>query len=195
MDLDDALEAFAPVGRVIEQLEIEYQIGGSVASSLHGFPRGTLDVDVEVNLKPEHVQPFVELLQEEWLVTPAMLREAIRYRSSFNLIPYEAIAKIDVFQRKDTAFDASAASRRVKNLALPESDKIVPFYVDSLEDAILRKLAWYRLGGHVSDQKWLDVLGMLKAQFFDVDTEYLQKWSLELKVGDLLEKALDESGF
>jgi hypothetical protein len=31
-------------------------------------------------------------------------------------------------------------------------------------------------------------------QFFDLDFEYLEKWSQEIKVGDLLERAFDEAG-
>lgn len=193
MELNDALEAFAPVALIFEELEIDYQLGGSVASSIHGFPRGTLDVDVEADLKLEHVKPLVERLEDDWMITREMVSDAIRHQSSFNILPFESIAKVDIFVRKQRAFDLNAAKRRVKNLVL-EDGTLVPFFVDSVEDTVLRKLVWYRMGGHVSDMKWLDVLGVLKAQFFDVDVIYLEKWAAELGISDLLDKALDESG-
>lgn len=193
MELKDSLEEFEIVAAVFEKLDIEYQLGGSIASSIHGFPRGTQDVDVEADLNESHVAALVELLEERYVIAPETVREAIRLRGCFNLIPFDSIAKIDVFIRKNRPFDQQAAGRRQKGLLL-EDGTTFPFYVDSPEDTILRKLEWYRMGDEVAHQKWLDVLAVMKAQFFDLDLAYLEKWSRELKVGDLLERALDESG-
>ncbi|RYG56931.1 hypothetical protein EON80_28805 [bacterium] len=194
MELNDALEAFDPVAKVFDELGIEYQLGGSVVSSIHGFPRGTLDVDVQADIQEHHVKPLVERLENDWMITTAMVREAIRYRSSFNILPFEAIAKIDIFVPKNTPFDLSAISRRMKDVAMVDGTTI-PYFIDSLEDAILRKLQWYRMGGHVADQKWLDVLGMIKTHVFDLEIDYLEHWAPQLGVADLLDKALEESGF
>ena len=194
MDLNDALEAFDPVAHIFDELGIEYQLGGSVASSIYGFPRGTLDVDVQADIKEQHVKPLVERLENEWMITTAMVREALRYRTSFNIIPVDDIAKIDIFVPKHTPFDISSSSRRAKDVVMVDGT-VIPYYVDSLEDAILRKLQWYRMGDHQIDQKWLDVLAMIKAHVFDLDLEYLEKWAPELGISDLLAKALDESGF
>jgi hypothetical protein len=37
-------------------------VGGSLASSLHGIPRATQDVDMVAGLKPQHEAPFVKAL-------------------------------------------------------------------------------------------------------------------------------------
>jgi len=66
-------------------------------------------------------------------------------------------------------------------------------YIVSPEDIILAKLEWYRLGGEVSDRQWRDVLGVLKTRAGELDLDYLRKWAGELKVNDLLERALDEA--
>lgn len=63
----------------------------------------------------------------------------------------------------------------------------------SPEDTILSKLEWYRMGGEVSDRQWRDILGVLKTQAGTLDLDYLRKWADELKVSDLLERALSES--
>ena len=65
-------------------------------------------------------------------------------------------------------------------------------YVASAEDIILAKLEWYRLGGEVSDRQWRDILGVLKVQAGRVDLDYLRHWAAELKVDDLLQRALKE---
>ncbi len=54
----------------------------------------------------------------------------------------------------------------------------------------MAKLEWYRLGDHVADRQWRDVLGMIKARSDKLDLNYLREWASELKVLDLLEKAL-----
>lgn len=194
MDLSDALEAFDPVAKVFDELNVDYQLGGSVASSIHGFPRGTLDIDVQADLQEKHVQPLVERLEADWMVTTAMVREALRYRTSFNIIPIESIAKVDIFVPRKTPFDLSSMSRRQKDIVMSDGTTI-PYYVDSLEDAILRKIEWYQMGNRIADQKWLDVLAMIKAHTFDLDLDYLEHWAPNLGITDLLDKALEESGF
>lgn len=193
MELNDSLEFFAPLAAIFDELGIEYRLGGSVASSVYGMPRGTNDVDVEAAIGPQHVEELVRLLEDEWIITPEMVRDAMHRRASFNLIPYDGIAKIDVFFSKGRAFDLSAAQRRQRNVVL-EDGTVSPFWYDSPEDTILRKLEWYRIGGETSNPKWLDVLAILKAQTFDIDLDYLEKWARELKVSDLLNRALDQSG-
>ncbi len=63
----------------------------------------------------------------------------------------------------------------------------------SPEDTILAKLEWYRLGNEVSERQWRDVLGVLKTRAGTLELSYLQKWADELKVSDLLERALKET--
>jgi hypothetical protein len=45
-----------------------------------------------------------------------------------------------------------------------------------------------------SQRQWRDVLGVLKIQGDRLDFDYLQKWSEELSLSDLLETAYTESG-
>jgi hypothetical protein len=65
--------------------------------------------------------------------------------------------------------------------------------VTSPEDVILSKLEWYRTGGEVSDRQWRDILGVLKTQAGRIDLDYLHEWAKELKVADLLKRALTEA--
>jgi hypothetical protein len=56
------------------------------------------------------------------------------------------------------------------------------------------KLEWYRMGDESSDRQWGDILGVLRVQGEKLDHTYLQKWAAALKVGDLLQRAIDECG-
>jgi len=56
------------------------------------------------------------------------------------------------------------------------------------------KLARYRAGGEVSERQWNDVLGIAAVQRQRLDREYLRRWAAHLKVGDLLEAALEPAG-
>ena len=45
--------------QTLESLGIPYPVGGSLASSVHGVMRSTLDVDIVADMRLEHVQPLV----------------------------------------------------------------------------------------------------------------------------------------
>ena len=191
MNVPDILAATTPVVEALEQLEVPYHIGGSVASSLNGIPRLTIDVDLVTNLKLEHVRPLVRLLEGEYYIDEDAVRDAVKRRSSFNVIHLESILKIDVFVAKSRVFDQEEFLR-VQLKTLEGSDR--PFYVASPEGTILNKLEWYRMGGEVSDRQWNDILGVLKVQGTNLDMAYLRRWAANLSVTDLLERALVDAG-
>ena len=62
-----------------------------------------------------------------------------------------------------------------------------------LAPTVLAKLEWYRLGDEVSDRQWRDVLGIFKLQQGRLNRDYMKKWAEELKVSDLLERAIREA--
>ncbi len=44
--MSDILSALLPLAAALERLNVPYQVGGSIASSVHGMPRATLDIDL-----------------------------------------------------------------------------------------------------------------------------------------------------
>ena len=120
-----------------------------------------------------------------------MIRDAIKRRSSFNVIHLDTMLKVDVFIPKSRSFDQEEL-RRAQQEVLLEGTR--PFNIASPEGTILNKLEWYRMGGEVSDRQWKDILGVLKIQGTNLDMDYLKKWSANLKVTDLLERALVDAG-
>ena len=187
----DILVSLLPLIEALEEFGVSYHIGGSVASSIYGIPRLTIDIDIISNLHQEHVRPLVTRLQEDYYIDEDMIRDAIRHRSSFNIIHLDTMLKVDVYIPKLRPFDQEEL-HRVQQEVLLEGAR--PFYVASPEGTVLYKLEWYKMGGEVSDRQWNDILGVLKVQGTHLDMAYLQRWAAVLQVSDLLERALVDAG-
>jgi hypothetical protein len=85
------------VTAVLEKLGIPYLIGDSFASTLHGMIRTTQDSDIITEMRPDHIQPFVSSLQNEFFIDEEMIADAIQRNSSFNILHRNAMFKVDVF--------------------------------------------------------------------------------------------------
>lgn len=174
----------------LEQVGAAYVISGSLASTIHGVVRTTLDTDIVADLSMRQVQEFAGLLAGTFYLDSDSIRDAVRKRSSFNVIHLATMFKVDVFVAKNRPFDRQQLARCQPWTADPESGR--EFYVASAEDTILAKLEWFRLGNEVSDRQWRDVLGVIAVQGDRLDLPYLRKWAASLGVSDLLERALGQ---
>ena len=180
------------LARILEQLGVRYCIGGSVASSVYGEVRTTLDVDFVAELDPEHVDAFVAAVEPDFHVVDEAIRRAIHDRSSFNLIHEETLVKADVFIPPDdpTHRQQLVRSRRVALRSEPGSE----IELASPEDVVIHKLRWYEMSGQVSDRQWRDVLGVLKVQGASLDMAYLERAAATLGLSKLLARARSEAG-
>jgi hypothetical protein len=166
-------------------------VSGSAASSFHAFVRTTQDGDLVVDLGLDQVERFAAAFAPEFYLDRASIHRSVQMGGSFNLIHFESSLKIDFFPLQKRRFSLQEFSRRQPRLLLNES--IAPAYVATAEDTILSKLEWFRAGGEVSENQWKDVVGILKVQADSLDLNYLKQWARELRVEDLLEKALKSS--
>jgi hypothetical protein len=186
----ETIAAIAPVVTEFERLGVAYYIGGSIASSVLGAPRSTLDVDIVADLAPKHVAPFVDALKTRYYINGQTMLDAITRRSCFNLIHLDTSFKVDVFVPKNRPYDRAALSRSWKS---ESRQTTVPFFFASTEDIILAKLEWYRLGDEVSERQWSDIIGVMRVNQAVLDRQYLDRWAGELGVADLLAKAWKEA--
>ena len=178
------------VTRVLDELDIPYVIGGSMASILHGMLRTTMDVDIVADIQPPQVDPFVAAFQDAFYADDLMIKRAVQRRSSFNLIHFETMFKVDIFLTKTRAFDQQQLTRRIAvSLGDDENESA---WVLSAEDIVLAKLDWFRMGGESSERQWRDILGVLKTQQKQLDIPYLWQWAEELDLMLLMERALHE---
>lgn len=189
---NEPIEVIIRVTQVLEKLNIRYLIAGSLASALYGMVRTTQDADIIAEMQLEHLQPFVSALEDEFYLDAELIEESIQRYSSFNIIHRESMFKVDVFIPHPRPFLQSQLARAQEQTFLLEKEVSAKF--SSPEDIVLAKLEWYRLGGEVSDRQWRDILGVLKTRADELDLSYLQTWANDLKVSDLLKRALRDMG-
>jgi len=191
MNKPDILFALESVVKAFEKSGIAYYISGSVASSVYGIARATLDVDLVADITYGQVNTLVQLLKSDYYIDEEMISDAIRNQASFNLIHFKTMLKIDVFILKNTFYDRLAFQRKRKDTIDTEGEQ--EFHIASAEDIILNKLQWYIMGGKVSERQWMDILGVLKVQGNLIDFNYLQHWAEELKMTELLNEAIESA--
>jgi hypothetical protein len=187
--LPEPIVVTTKVTAVFESLGVPYFIGGSLASTLYGMVRATQDSDIIAALHTEHIRPFVLALQDEFFIDEGMIVNAAANKSSFNIIHRESMFKVDVFIPRDRAFSKKQFARARKEPL--STDPVIEAYVSTAEDILLAKLEWFRMGGETSERQWRDVLGVLKVQAGTLDLDYLRTTAIELKIEDLLERALE----
>lgn len=189
--MDDILEVTLRVAEICDRLELPYVIGGSLASSLHGIPRSTLDVDVVVRLTQEDVAPLIAAFGADFYLDEAAIRDAVARGTSFNLISLASYLKADVFVAKDDEVSRLQLARAQR---YPLGDPPRTLAVASAEDVVAQKLHWFALGDRVSERQWSDALGVLKVAGPRLDLVYLRRVSRLIGVEDVLRDALAEAG-
>lgn len=183
----DHVRPVTHVVRVLDDLNIRYAVGGSFASSLHGYPRQTQDADLTVEPFAGKERLFaLRFPADEYDADEPMIRDAVARRARFNILHLHTGFKIDLFVGKDRPFDRELLARRVK--APVFGDAAGEFGVVTAEDVVLLKLEWFRLGSETSDRQWTDVFGVFRVQADRLDAAYLDRWAAELGVADLLDK-------
>jgi hypothetical protein len=192
--MDPALQNLQVLREVLaafDKLCIPYALGGSMASSVHGVARYTRDADLCVEPFLGKEAALVASFGPDYYLSLPAVQQAVRDRSTFNIINTREGFKVDVFVHPDQPFEQKAMERRTP-CALPDRPA-EPITLFTPEDVILFKLRWYRLGNETSDQQWSDILGVMKVQAGRLDEGYLDHWAASLQVSDLLERARRES--
>ena len=67
--------ALQPVVAAFDRLQIPYLVGGSVASTVYGMARTTLDVDLVADIPKGSVPELIKLLGSSFYADSAMIRE------------------------------------------------------------------------------------------------------------------------
>jgi len=188
MILGEPLQITKQIADVFQNLNIHYMIGGSLASSLHGIPRATQDIDIVADIKPNSVKELVNILKKDFYIDEDMIKEALSRCTSFNIIHLETMFKVDIFILKQDQDSKEEMSRR-KSYKISEKQNL---YLTSAEDIIIHKLHWYELGDRVSERQWKDVIGVLQVQGNRLNYDYLKKTANRMNVSELLKQAIEE---
>ncbi len=168
--MNDPGELLARILRLLDAADIPHMVVGSLASSFHGEPRQTRDIDLVIDPAPDALRQFVASLPaDELYVEPSAADEALARRGTFNVIEIATGWKVDLLVRRDRRFSREEFARR-----LPVHLLGADAHIATAEDTILAKLEWARDGG--SERQLRDVAGILDAQGDSLDHEYLAEW-------------------
>lgn len=187
-DADDLVAALTPVAAAFDRLRVRHYIGGSVASTMHGAIRSTMDVDVVCDLRADQVDAFIAAFGGDFYVSETAVRHAVEKRACFNLIHLPTAYKVDVFVSRGRPFDVAAMDRAVALSLAAGGETTVP--VATPEDSIVAKLEWFRLGDESSERQWQDVSRLVALHGDTLDIAYMRHMAESVGVADLLERLL-----
>ena len=177
---------------ILESLNIEYHIGGSVASGIWGEMRYTQDIDLVADIKESQIDLLSNAFSPRFYISKVAVKDAIAFGNSFNIIDNQTGWKVDIFVLPNDLFQQSRFDRK-QRISINELGQTLNF--SSPEDTILQKLLWYRMTEQGSEKQWRDILGILKLQQSVLDFIYIQEWADTLKLSVDLERALSETNY
>ncbi len=176
--IDRAQVTFADLlAHVISGLDragIPYMVTGSLASSYHGEPRATRDVDIVVDPTPIALARLVDdLLAADFYVDAEAAQTALAERTQFNAIGPDA-SKVVFIIRKDRPFSIEEFGRREPADLLGTRG-----FVATAEDLVIAKLEWAATTD--SERHRRDVAGIV-AVSAQLDVAYVEQWASALGV-------------
>lgn len=164
------------VTEALDSAGIPSMLTGSLAAAFRGASRATMDVDLVIAPTATALDNFVQRIEALGLYVSAdAAREALAHQGMFNVVDPETGWKADLIIRKQRPFSEIEFSRREATDFLG-----VPLAVASLEDVILSKLEWARLGA--SGRQLEDVRTLLRIAGDGVDRSYVERWVAALRL-------------
>lgn len=167
-------EVIARVVAALTKANVPYMLTGSLASSLHGIPRSTQDIDIVIATdRPGLERLLGQFPEAEFYVSRDAAMQALRLTSLFNVIELASGWKIDFILRKARDFSHVEFERRMAAEALG-----ISIHVATPEDVVLAKLEWAKRSE--SEKQLEDAAGVLESQGDRLDRAYLARWVGEL---------------
>ena len=103
------------IEELLEAAEIPYMVVGSFASTVHGEPRTTQDLDIVIDPTPAALEHFLGHIDTDaYYVDPDTARDALRRRAMFNIIDMRSAWKVDFVMRKERSFSREELARRAE---------------------------------------------------------------------------------
>jgi hypothetical protein len=171
-----------PLATIIAELEraaIPHMLAGSFASTYHGDPRTTHDIDLVIDPERSSLDALVRQLDpKHFYISPEAVDEAWRCRGQFNVVLMDSGWKVDLILRKNRPFSREEFRRRIRTQIGG-----IAIHVATAEDTILAKLEWGVAGE--SERQLRDVVGIVQMRKGELDVGYIDHWAPELGVEEL----------
>jgi hypothetical protein len=190
MWIQDSISLAGELHQIFESININYYVSEGVASSIHGEPRSTRDLDLVIEIKVNQIDLLVKTLEASGYYCPAGAVEDLQkgYGNMLNITHTKTIANADIYITDNSPYSRSQMNR----IILIDLDGIPAFWIASAEDIILQKLHGGK--GSKSEQQWRDVLGIIKLQSEGLNYGYLTKWAEILDLVADLSEVLTQAG-
>ena len=190
MNEDGAGDFLARLVRKLADAGIPHMVVGSFASSFHGVPRGSQDLDLIIDPQLASLRRFLtDLPPAEYYADADAALDALNRRSQFNVIDMATAWKADLIVRKARPFSAEEMRRRV------EGDLFgTRVFLASPEDTLIAKLEWALQSGG-SELQLRDVAGIWQLRHGELDTAYIDHWVAELGLEGLWRRVRHEAGW
>lgn len=170
---------------LLRKADIPYMITGSISVVFYGRPRASHDIDFVVEAHGKDVnrilQAFNSLPQNEFLVDPSTIKDAIMHKFIFQILHLPTMLKFDFWLLKDEPFDQERFKRKQKINMFGQ-----PMVFASAEDTILIKLLWYKESK--IEKHLIDAAFVYQIQKKNLDKEYLALWSKKQNTTKLLKE-------
>ena len=120
----------------------------------------TQGADIVVDLAQTDIKKIISLLSSDFYIEEEMAKDAVKRRSSFNIIDKDELFKIDIFIPALDEISSIEMERRM-SLRVDDADE-QPIYVCTPEDIIAHKRYWYKLVEGVSERQWNNAIMLSK---------------------------------
>ena len=172
-------KALKKIIKILETEGINYMIVGGFAVSYHNRARTTNDIDLVLQIYPQHVKLILKHFPD-WQGFEESFMESVKRGILFNITDFETGIRYDFMTYQDSDYNWAAFERR-------QSVKFfdTKCYICSKEDLVISKLRWYNM---TPSEKQLEDLKFLLLDK-SLQMNYIKIWvmKLNLKTYGLLE--------
>lgn len=187
---DDAfLDVMMAVVDSLDRSALHYAITGSMASSIHGEPQMSNDVDICLRMTPAQAERLANALPSRFYRSREAMVEAAKGGPMTNLIDMKTNLKVDLSVLASEPFYDQVLQRRQLLEYLPGGPS---FWFVSAEDVILMKLVWRK--DSRSQKQWENALSVVRCRGAQLDWSYLRKWAEKLDLLSDFEALASEGG-
>jgi hypothetical protein len=175
MNVEKVLEVLQ---KALDAAGVPYMVTGSFASSAHGEPRASKDIDVVIAPTREQL---VELIRhfpnDQYYALEDDALEAFAHQSMFNIVDFAHGWRVDLIVKKARPFSDEEFSRR-------QYVEFAGFRLSMAtpEDVLISKLEWAKAGE--SQRQIEDAAGIIRVQAGNLDISYIERWVRELELSE-----------
>jgi hypothetical protein len=171
------------IRQALDAAGVPYMLTGSFASSFHGAPRVTHDVDIVIAPVLGSLEALLrQFPTDKYYVSREAALQAYGAEGMFNIVDFATGWKVDLIIRKARPFSLKEFERR-----RPETLDGTEVFVASPEDVVVAKLEWAKLGE--SERQLKDVAGILDSRAGELDLAYVENWVGELGLSEQWKRA------